>query len=172
MMFCKSSTPVEVGVSQFADLWFNVARDGDIHQQHRLVTPRLKRTLHHALADDRRRAGGGADNDVGLFQPFVDIAEGYHLGAHFPPPAPGRVHGCGWRSPFCARDVRERWRATSSMVSPAPTSNTVTLESDSKICRARVQAAKATETALAPISVSVRTRLATERISGTSAPAR
>jgi hypothetical protein len=31
-----------------------------------------------------------------------------------------------------------------------------------KICRARVQAAKATETALAPISVSVRTRLATE----------
>ena len=74
---------VEVGVSQFADLWFNVARDGDIHQQHRLVTPRLKRTLHHAFADDRQRAGGGADNDVGLFQPFVDIAEGYHLGAHF-----------------------------------------------------------------------------------------
>ncbi len=32
---------VEVGVSQFADLWFNVARDGDIHQQHRLVTARL-----------------------------------------------------------------------------------------------------------------------------------
>ncbi len=81
---------VEVGVSQFADLWFNVARDGDIHQQHRLVTPRLKRTLHHAFADDRQRAGGGADNDVGLFQPFVDIAEGYHLGAHFLRQRPAR----------------------------------------------------------------------------------
>jgi hypothetical protein len=45
---------------------------------------------------------------------------------------------------------------------PAPTSITVTDESDSKIWRARVQAANATETALAPISVSVRTRLATE----------
>lgn len=45
---------------------------------------------------------------------------------------------------------------------PAPTSSTVTLESDSKICRASVQAANATETALAPMSVSVRTRLATE----------
>ncbi|XPE64311.1 hypothetical protein ACNKHU_07295 [Shigella flexneri] len=31
------------------------------------------------------------------------------------------------------------------MVSPAPTSNTVTVEIDSKICRASVQAAKATE---------------------------
>ena len=59
---------------------------------------------------------------------------------------------------LCSR----RWRATSSMVSPAPTSITVTVERDSKIWRARVQAAKATETALAPMSVSVRTRFATE----------
>lgn len=49
------------------------------------------------------------------------------------------------------------------MVSPAPTSKTLRSASDSKICRASVQAAKATETALAPISVSVRTRLATEK---------
>ena len=74
---------VEVSVSQFADLRFDVARDGDIHQQHRLVTPRLERALHHAFADDRQRTSGGADNDVGLFQPFVDIAKGNHLGAHF-----------------------------------------------------------------------------------------
>lgn len=59
---------------------------------------------------------------------------------------------------LCSR----KCRATSSMVSPAPTNSTVTVESDSNICRARVQAANATDTALEPMSVSVRTRLATE----------
>ena len=50
-----------------------------------------------------------------------------------------------------------------SAVDEVGINNTVTVERDSKICRASVQAAKATDTALAPISVSVRTRFATEK---------
>ena len=49
------------------------------------------------------------------------------------------------------------------MVSPAPTSSTLVWERSEKIRRPRLTAAKATDTALAPISVSVRTRLATEK---------
>lgn len=72
---------VEIGVGQFADFRFDVARYGDIHQQHRLVAARLQRALHHPLTDDRQRAGGGTDDDVGVRQAFVDLRQGDHLRA-------------------------------------------------------------------------------------------
>ena len=50
------------------------------------------------------------------------------------------------------------------MVSPAPTNKMVNSLSDSKIWRAKLQAAYATDTALSPILVSVRTRFAVENV--------
>jgi hypothetical protein len=49
------------------------------------------------------------------------------------------------------------------MVSPAPIKSAVCWERSLKIWRARLTAAKATETGLLPIAVSVRTVLATEK---------
>ena len=54
----------------------------------------------------------------------------------------------------------DRWRAASSIVSPAPISSAVCSLRSVKICRARLTAAKATDTGLSPIAVSVRTCLA------------
>ncbi len=73
---------VQIGVGQFADFRLDIARYGDIHQQHRLVAARLQRALHHPLTDDRQRAGGGADDDVGVRQAFVDLRQGDHFRAH------------------------------------------------------------------------------------------
>ena len=56
-----------------------------------------------------------------------------------------------------------RWRAASSIVSPAPINNAVLRLKSPKICLARLTAANATDTGLAPIAVSVRTCLATEK---------
>ena len=56
-----------------------------------------------------------------------------------------------------------KWRAASSHISPAPISSTVLSSRVPKILRASSTAAKETETALLAISVSVRTRLATEK---------
>ena len=50
------------------------------------------------------------------------------------------------------------------MVSPAPTNKKRNLSKRSKIWRANPQAAYATDTALAPISVSERTRFAVENV--------
>ena len=55
-----------------------------------------------------------------------------------------------------------RWRAASATVSPAPTSSAVRFSKLANTVRAIATAAEATDTALAPILVSVRTRLATE----------
>ena len=55
-----------------------------------------------------------------------------------------------------------RCRAASAMVSPAPTISAVRFSKLANTVLAIATAAEATDTALAPISVSVRTRLATE----------
>ncbi|MNI56464.1 hypothetical protein D3C73_1114700 [compost metagenome] len=57
-----------------------------------------------------------------------------------------------------------RWRAASSMVSPAPTSSTVESSRRANAFCARRTAAEATDTGLAPTWVSVRARLATENV--------
>ena len=56
------------------------------------------------------------------------------------------------------------------MVVPAPISSAVCCEKPAKNCCARLTAAEATETGLAPISVSVRTFLATENVCWNSVP--
>ena len=61
---------------------------------------------------------------------------------------------------FCAC----RWRAVSSIISPAPTSSAVCRSKPENTRRASWMPAEATETALAPIAVSVRTRLATAKV--------
>ena len=57
-----------------------------------------------------------------------------------------------------------KWRATNSMVSPAPTSSAVLSFISEKICCAIRTAAKATDTGFSPIEVSVRTRFAIEKV--------
>ncbi len=57
-----------------------------------------------------------------------------------------------------------RWRAVSSIISPAPTSSAVCRSKPAKMRRASWMPAEATETALAPIAVSLRTCLATENV--------
>src|SRR5690606_40390718 len=54
--------------------------------------------------------------------------------------------------------------STSAMVSPAPISSAVLALRSEKICRARLTAAKATETGLEPMAVSVRTCLAVLKV--------
>ncbi|MOA57006.1 hypothetical protein D3C78_1811030 [compost metagenome] len=49
---------VQISVRKLAHFGLDIARDGDIHQQHRLITARFKRTFHHSFTDDRQRAGG------------------------------------------------------------------------------------------------------------------
>ena len=61
---------------------------------------------------------------------------------------------------FCAC----RWRAVSSIISPAPTRSAVCRSNPANTRRASWMPAEATETALAPIAVSVRTRLATAKV--------
>lgn len=70
---------VQIGVGQIADLRLNVARNGDIDQQHRPVAARLQRALDHSFTDDRQRAGRRADNDIGVRQAGVDIRQRDHL---------------------------------------------------------------------------------------------
>src|SRR3569623_2041648 len=57
-----------------------------------------------------------------------------------------------------------RWRAASSMVSPAPISSTQACLRSVHTCSASRTAVNATETVCAPMRVSVRTRLATAKV--------
>jgi hypothetical protein len=70
----------------------------------------------------------------------------------------GRDDDVGLRQ--VGRNLLERDR----VVSPAPISSAVLSPSSPKIWRARLTAANATDTGLDPISVSVRTCLATEKV--------
>ena len=74
---------VEIGVRQFAHFGFNITRDGNIYQQHRLITAGFQRTLHHPFTDNRQRTGGRTDNNIRLFQAFIDVAQRNDLCAHF-----------------------------------------------------------------------------------------
>ena len=64
----------------------------------------------------------------------------------------------------------DKCRAASSMVSPAPISKAVCSLSLSKICCASCTAAKATDTGLEPMAVSVRTFLAAVKVCWNSLP--
>ncbi|MCY1287674.1 hypothetical protein D9M70_366740 [compost metagenome] len=63
-----------------------------------------------------------------------------------------------------------RWRATRVMVSPAPISSAWLRVRSAKICRARLTAAKATDTGFSPMAVSVRMVLAVLKVAWNSRP--
>lgn len=43
----------------------------------------FKCMFYYVFVDDWQWVGGGVDNDVGFFQLFVDIVEGYYFGVYF-----------------------------------------------------------------------------------------
>ena len=79
-------------------------------------------------------------------------------------PVPARGPACGWRPAVRCHLGLARWRAASSMVSPAPISSTVDSSSRANESCASRTAVDATDTGLAPMRVSVRARLATAKV--------
>ena len=71
---------VEVGVVQFGDFSFDVARNGQIKQEHGHTVALFQCAFDHAFADERKLAGGGRDDDVVLVQDGGQFAQQARFG--------------------------------------------------------------------------------------------
>ena len=67
---------VEIHILQFAGLRLNVPGHGDVDDEHRATLAFFQRRLNRALAEDRQRAGGATDDDVGLVEMAREIVQG------------------------------------------------------------------------------------------------
>ncbi len=65
----------QVNVFQLGDRRIDVARHRQVHHEDRPPAPRADGRLRRALGDERHRARGAADDDVGLGQFLVEILE-------------------------------------------------------------------------------------------------
>ena len=74
---------IKIGIAQIGHFGFDIARHGQIEQENGAVAAFAQGAFHHAFADNRQRAGGRTDNNVRLFQTFIDVAQRNHLSAHF-----------------------------------------------------------------------------------------
>ena len=72
---------VEVHLGQAGHFRLDVARHGQVEQQHRAASPGLERTLHRAQPDQGQRAGGAGHHDVELGQPLGQVGQGHGLPA-------------------------------------------------------------------------------------------
>ena len=74
---------IEVDVVEPADCRVDVARYGEVDEEHRLVAPPLDGDLDRRTVDDRQRARGRRHHDVGFPQPLRDVGERNGLAVEF-----------------------------------------------------------------------------------------
>ena len=88
---------VEVGVAHAVDLGVEVARHGDVDEEHGAVPAALEGALDDLPGDDVVRRRGGADDDVGDGEVLLEVLEPHRLSADSPAPAPSTWPASGWR---------------------------------------------------------------------------
>ncbi len=96
-MFDEVVDAVQEHVVELRRLALDVARHGEVDDEHRRVPARLDRALEQALAEDRQRARRAGDDDVELVQAVGHLVQRDRLGAEALGELPGRAPSCGWR---------------------------------------------------------------------------
>ena len=154
---------VEKQVVELRGFGLDIARHGEIDDEHRRMSARLDRALEHALAQDRQRARGRGDDDVEGGETVRQFGKRDRVGtearASCAPRSRVRLATVIERGFFAAKCV-----AASSIISPAPISSTRCSAIDGNMRSASLTAAAAIEIDALPMSVLLRTSLATAKV--------
>ena len=157
---------VEIDIIQLADLWLpDVPRHGDIDHEHRLVRAASAPAPPHPLP----RIGSWLAVELMTMSLLCSSSGMSASRIACAPSSAARALArsrYGWRRRSSSRPARAG-DAPPVMVSPAPISSAWLRCRLLKICRARLTAAKATDTGFSPMAVSVRTVLAVLKVAGT-----
>ena len=79
--FVQIVDAIQVNVVQLADFRLDIARNGNIDHEDRLVLAQLQRAFHRAFTQDRQLAGGRTDHDIAAHQFGRDIRQQHGVGA-------------------------------------------------------------------------------------------